>query len=793
MLTHVSSSGSLLIVSCGVLGLLFAAFQFVMVSRIDLSPMSYNTLRNESQSLKSTTRNPIPAMVKLSKLISDGAKAFLFSEYRICLYFLAGFSVLTTLLVAFQKDGQWTDGFLSAIAFFVGGLTSLASGYLGMMVAVYGNVRTTKEAMSPSDPWKRSFNAAFRSGGVMGFALTSLALLVLFCLVKFYSSFATYTLVVPHSFSESAMNAKRLFEVIAGFGLGGSCIALFGRVGGGIYTKAADVGADLAGKVCHGLPEDDPRNPATIADNVGDNVGDVAGMGSDLFGSFGEATCAALVIGAASPEILCNGFSSLLFPLYISAAGIVVCIATSFVATHIDPCKDEASVEWVLKVQIGVSTILMTIVLWPLTQMFLPPSAHFGCSMAHLTSSFADTCSSSFTGTSCDLSSVSNLPLYAFIAVGSGLWGGCLIGFITEYYTSASYQPVQELAQSTETGAATNIIYGLALGYKSVIVPVSIISLIIFTSFSMLGMYGIALAALGMLSTLATCLSIDVYGPVCDNAGGIAEMAGCPESTRDTTDALDAAGNTTAAIGKGFAIGSAALVSLALFGAFVTRYSEALDTHNVVNMLAPITFTWVVMGAMLPYWFTAMTMKSVGEAAKEMVQEVKRQFDTLDLLNPNSTQEPDYARCIAISTEASLREMVPPGMLVIFTPILVGTFFGVEAVSGLLCGSMASSLQLAISASNTGGAWDNAKKYVESGRVKMEIRHEDGSMTLEVQGKGSECHKAAVVGDTVGDPLKDTSGPALNIVMKLQAIISLVFCGFFLSLHSGHGFFNVQG
>jgi len=305
-------------------------------------------------------------------------------------------------------------------------------------------------------------------------------------------------------------------------------------------------------------------------------------------------------------------------------------------------------------------------------------------------------------------------------------------------------------------------------------------------------MFGIALSALGMLSTLATCLSIDVYGPVCDNAGGIAEMAGCPESTRDCTDALDAAGNTTAAIGKGFAIGSAALVSLALFGAFVTRYSEVIHTHNVVNMLAPVTFSFLVIGAMMPYWFTAMTMKSVGEAAKEMVIEVKRQFDELDLLNVNSTHQPDYARCIDISTRASLREMVPPGILVIATPIIVGGLFGVEAVSGLLAGSLTSSLQLAISASNTGGAWDNAKKYVEKGMVRMEVRQADGSLRLMVQGKGSDCHKAAVVGDTVGDPLKDTSGPALNIVMKLQAIISLVFCGFFLSINSGRGLFDVS-
>jgi inorganic pyrophosphatase len=369
----------------------------------------------------------------------------------------------------------------------------------------------------------------------------------------------------------------------------------------------------------------------------------------------------------------------------------------------------------------------------------------------------------------------------ACLCVWSGLWAGCLIGFITEYYTSHSYNPTREVARSCETGAATNIIYGLALGYKSAIIPVTLISITVLVSFSLCDMFGVALAALGMLSNLATCLSIDVYGPVCDNAGGIAEMAELPEEVRDVTDALDAAGNTTAAIGKGFAIGSACLVGLALFGAFIKR----AKTEEKFEILDPVIFSFLLMGAMIPYWFTALTMKSVGVAAMEMVKEVKHQFDTKQGLLEGTVghEKPDHARCIKISTDASLREMIAPGILVMSSPLLVGIFFGFKGVVGLLSGAIASSVQMAISQSNTGGAWDNAKKYVEKGCVEI-----DG----EVHGKGSEIHKAAVVGDTVGDPLKDTSGPALNIVMKLMAILSLVFAGFFSSIEGGKGWIGAH-
>ena len=730
---------------------------------------------------------------KIYRDIQEGAQAFLAAEYRMCVVFLVGFGAPMAVLVSNGSHGfDGKVGFMTAFAFLAGGVTSMLSGYVGMMVATYTNARCAIMAsMAPeSTAWKESFNAAFRGGGVMGFALSGLGLLVMYVLMVMYSA--------AYSFEFEAM---KLFECIAGFGLGGSAIAMFGRVGGGIYTKAADVGADLAGKVVAGIPEDDPRNPATIADNVGDNVGDVAGMGSDLFGSFAEATCAALVIGAQSADIVAAGWDALIFPLYISSVGIIVCIAVSFVATDIQPVRNEASIERVLKMQLTLSTVAMTICMYPICLSYMPYRLHLGAD------SFDKVCVGSVSS-----KCVTNGANAAFACIAAGLWGGLIIGFVTEYFTSHSYYPVRELAKSTETGAATNIIYGLALGYKSTIVPVGVLAFGVMVSFSLMDMYGVALCALGMLGTLSTCLSIDVYGPICDNAGGIAEMAGMPDDVREKTDALDAAGNTTAAIGKGFAIGSAALVSLALTAAFVTR-SGALE--DGVNLLNPSVFAFLLIGSMLPYWFSAMTMKSVGIAAMEMVKEVKRQFDTIPGLLEGTPGHapPDHARCIKISTDASLREMVPPAALVILAPIVTGTFFGVRAVTGLLAGSLASGVQLAISASNTGGAWDNAKKFVEKGGLyidvpKRERAHSDpvegpytGAIVRNVDGspqmvsirqrKGSECHKAAVVGDTVGDPLKDTSGPAVNILMKLSAIISLVFCDFFMSINGGRGVFLV--
>jgi inorganic pyrophosphatase len=759
-------AASLLIVLASFTGMAFAALLFFIVSTTSLSlpkdgALSGVTSSPENDKLMATVN-------MIYGYIQNGAKAFLFAEYKICAIFIVCFGTLVFVLLSHPWQGappaEFDIGFWTTMSFVVGALTAIFSGYIGMMVAVYGNARCAVAAWKPGHhdeleteglaytegpkdkkAWTACFNVAFRCGAVMGFSLTGMALLICFILV---------TVIKTVYGIDTTENAMKCMECISGFGLGGSCIAMFGRVGGGIFTKAADVGADLAGKVYNDFPEDDPRNPATIADNVGDNVGDVAGMGSDLFGSFAEATCAALVVGASSPELVQSGWAALMFPLCFSASGIFVCLIISFIATNIAPVKKEADVETCLKTQLFLTSVGMTVASYILVDACLPEEFQIADKFV--------------------------TPLGSFVCINMGLWSGCAIGFITEYYTSFSYSPVQEVANSCETGAATNIIYGLALGYKSLVQPIILLSATVFVSFYLAGMYGVALAALGMLGTLATCLTIDVYGPVCDNAGGIAEMSGLPEWVRAKTDALDAAGNTTAAIGKGFAIGSAALVALALFGAFTTRAGLNVKT---ISVLSPTVFSWIFLGAMIPYAFTAMTMKSVGKAAMAMVKEVGKQLDEIDgLREGREGVKPDHDRCIKISTDASLDEMVAPAMLVILSPILCGTFFGCHAVCGLLTGSITSGVQLAISQSNSGGAWDNAKKYIERGRV---------SVNGEVQGKGTEVHKAAVCGDTVGDPLKDTSGPAINIVMKLQAIISLVFAAYFESINEGRGVFNL--
>ena len=697
---------------------------------------------------------------KIQGYISDGAKAFLWAEYKILFVFIVIFGIVIFCFIGLPKtcgipepvfngtncskdtplDGcEWiiktpgsciSNGLLTSIAFVVGGLTSILCGYIGMTIAVYSNART---ATMCQVSWTDGFNTAFRAGSVMGFCLTSFGLLILYASIYVFRFFM-------HWDKDNTHTSEILFECITGYGLGGSSIALFGRVGGGIYTKAADVGADLVGKVEAGIPEDDPRNPAVIADNVGDNVGDVAGMGADLFGSFAESSCAALVVASVSKE-LNSEWGYMMFPLLVSAGGIVSSFLTSFFATSIPGLQvmEERHVERNLSIQLYVSTIMSTIAIAIITEFFLPEK--FCVMISEVAKD----------GTWCRMTSSKWL---GFICVACGLWSGLLIGKITDYMTSYNYKPVKEVSKSCETGAATNIIFGLALGYKSVVVPIFALATTIFVSFYFANMYGVALAALGMLSTLSTSLTIDAYGPITDNAGGIAEMTGLSAAVRVKTDALDAAGNTTAAIGKGFAIGSAALVSLALFGAFVTR------SHiSGVDLLEPITFAGLVVGAMLPYWFSAMTMKSVGKAASSMVEEVRLQFREHPGIMAN-TEEPDYKRCVAISTKASLYEMIKPGVLVMLTPIIVGFFVGPEALTGVLAGGLVSGVQMAISASNTGGAWDNAKKYIEKGNFG---------------GKGSSAHKAGVVGDTVGDPLKDTSGPSLNILMKLMAIVSLVF------------------
>jgi K(+)-stimulated pyrophosphate-energized sodium pump len=691
-----------IILALGILALLVALFYSRRVNAISIDSGA-------------SSPEEVKKLIEISSAIAEGAMAFLKREYRILALFMAIFAVIIMFTVNDSRSGV-SMGIYSAICFLIGAGTSVAAGYIGMKIATKGNVRTAAAARISLE---RAFSIAFESGAVMGFGLTGLAVVGL---ILVYTGLTNFLPNVETHF---------IMEILSGFALGGSSVALFGRVGGGIYTKAADVGADLVGKVEAGIPEDDPRNPAVIADNVGDNVGDIAGMGADLFGSVAESTCAAMVIGAASFVALEEPLrtSALLFPLFVSGIGIVASLISLF---FIRP-KTEEKVEGSLKNALIISTLLMLVALYPFTMQMLPASFMLGERM--------------FTNTG------------VFITLAAGLIAGLAIGLITEYFTSHRYSPVREVADASQTGAATNIIYGLSLGYNSAVIPMLILAITVVIGFSFAGMYGIAMAAIGMLGTIAVGLTIDAYGPVSDNAGGIAEMAEMGKDIRKRTDALDAAGNTTAAIGKGFAIGSAALTALALTAAFLTRAQSAS-----INMLDPIVMAGLFVGAALPFAFSAMTMRSVGKAAFAMIEEVRRQFRTIPGLL-EGTAKPDYSTCVDISTQASLKEMMAPGLMVIITPLLAGWFFGVQMLAGLLIGSLIVGVMLAISMANSGGAWDNAKKYIETGQLG---------------GKGSDTHKAAVVGDTVGDPFKDTSGPALNILIKLMAIISLVFVPFFM-------------
>jgi H(+)-translocating pyrophosphatase len=651
--------------------------------------------------------------------IASGAMAFLKQEYKFLTIFMVLFAIVIALLIDDSHTPDISEGIYTAIAFLFGGAISIASGYIGMKVATQGNARTT---VSAKKDISNAYDVAINSGAVMGFALVSLAVLGLVVIYLVMSSLLS---------DLGEANNHILMEVIAGFGLGGSTIALFARVGGGIFTKAADVGADLVGKVEQGIPEDDPRNPAVIADNVGDNVGDVAGMGADLFGSCAESTCAAMVISAV---VFAADPNALLYPILISAIGIPISLITKLLVG----VKTEDDVAPALMKLLIISSVLMGIVMYFFTGALIPETFELNGEQ------------------------YSNMGVYGcFLA---GLISGLAVGLLTGYYTSEKYGPVQELAKSCETGVATNIIYGLALGYKSTLLPYLCIAASIFISWDLAGMYGVAIASLGMLGTLVIALMIDAYGPVADNAGGIAEMVGLDKEVRRRTDILDSAGNTTAAIGKGFAIGAAILTSLALFAAFITASSTLMGEPITMSLLDPVVYTSVFVGAVLPFLFTAMTMKSVGKAAFAMIEEVRRQFKTIPGIM-EGTGEPDYAQCVAISTQAALREMIAPGVLIMGTPLVTGYLFGVEAVAGILVGSLVTGGVLAIASSNSGGAWDNAKKYIEAG-------HHGG--------KGSDEHVAAVVGDTVGDPLKDTSGPSLNILIKLSAILSLVFAPFFV-------------
>ncbi|MCS6808433.1 MAG: V-type H(+)-translocating pyrophosphatase [Bacteroidota bacterium] len=662
---------------------------------------------------------------EISSAIAEGAMAFLKREYSILAVFMGVFAVI----IAFAVNDPYSStpmGILSAISFLIGAAISVAAGYIGMSIATKGNVRTAAAARISL---QESFKIAFHSGVVMGFGLTGLAVLgIVIVYIALRGLF-------PNEHIHTIM------EILSGFALGGSSVALFGRVGGGIYTKAADVGADLVGKVEAGIPEDDPRNPAVIADNVGDNVGDIAGMGADLFGSVAESTCAAMVIGATAFAYVPDEnlrIAALLFPLIVSGVGIVA----SFLSLFLVRPASEEKVESALKTALIGSTLLMLAALYYPTMKFIPADFKLSPESPYIYHN---------TG--------------VFIALSAGLLSGLLIGLITEYFTSHRYNPVRQVANASQTGSATNIIYGLATGYNSSVIPMVLIAIAAALGYSYAGMYGIAMAAIGMLGTIAVGLTIDAYGPVSDNAGGIAEMAEMGKDIRKRTDALDAAGNTTAAIGKGFAIGSAALTSLALTSAFLTRAAQAKPELHTIPLTDPAVLAGLMVGAALPFAFSAMTMKSVGKAAFDMIEEVRRQFREIPGLL-QGTGRADYRTCVDISTRASLREMIAPGLLVILTPLIVGVFFGVKMVAGVLLGSLLSGVMLAISMANSGGAWDNAKKYIETGQLG---------------GKGSDTHKAAVVGDTVGDPFKDTSGPSLNILIKLMAIISLVFVPFFVS------------